>query len=62
MGVCTKLRNFSTILSMTGPSFSSKPLPLTRLRNASQIRSSLQLFTSSFGSHWKYIRCTVSVR
>ena len=62
MGAWTKLRNFSTILSMTGPSLSSKPLPLTRLRKASQMRSSLQLFTSSLGSHWKYIRWTVSVR
>ncbi|CAH0303845.1 hypothetical protein SRABI83_04603 [Arthrobacter sp. Bi83] len=62
IGVWTKLRKGSTIFSMTGPSLSSKPLPFTRLRNSAQIRSSSHSATFSLGSHWKYIRWTVSVR
>ncbi len=30
--------------------------------NSVQIRSSSQSSTFSLGSHWKYIRCTVSLR
>ena len=60
IGVWTKERNGSTVRSMIGPSSSSKPSgPASRACSSLQIRSSDQASTSSSGSHWKYIRCTV---
>ena len=39
-----------------GPSFNRNPSPETLACSSSQMRSSGQLSTESFGSHWKYIR------
>ena len=45
------------------PSFRRNPSsPATRACSSVQIRSSDQAFTSSAGSHWKYMRCTSGVR
>ena len=63
IGSQTKLRNLSTVRSMIAPSFSRKPSsPATRSWSVSQIWSSDQASAFSSGSHWKYIRCIVSVR
>jgi hypothetical protein len=45
-----------------GPSLSEKPPPDTRVWSSSQIISSDHVSGSVAGSHWKYIRCSCSVR
>lgn len=63
IGVWTKERKGSRVFSKIGPRLSVKPSgPATIASRWSQICSSSQSSTLVSGSHWKYIRWTVSVR